>query len=699
MDTKQVIRTTCGLCYHACSVLVRLEAGKVVSVEGDLQHPRTLGAICSKVLTSVEYLYHPDRLKHPLKRIGDRGSGQWQRITWDEALSVVADELTKIKNNYGAESVVFIKGVYRSMLHSLIERLGHSFGTPNIASSGNVCFSPSYFAAFTTNGFWTVADLDYPPKCIVLWGHNPTETNIIEHNSIMRALDKGTKLIVIDPFETDLAKKAEFWLRLRPGSDLALVLGMINVIVNEGLYDKDFVNRWTVGFDELNTHLQSYSPEKVAKITWIDADTIRRVARFYAANKPACTLGGNAYEQNMNSFQTHRAISILKSIVGNLGIPGGELQRSPLTPLSVLFSRDFILYDEIPKEVHKLSLNRIHRLLPNVVDVPSHLLVKAILEEDPYPIRAAYVQGANPLISWSDSQATYKAIQKLDFLTVVDLFMTPTAALADIVLPVTTYLECDAISTHVRYAMAQVQQKITSIDECWSDLKIINELAKKLGLGKNFWDSDEHFLDTILKSSGLTFKEFKEKGVIGTINLYRDHYEAKGFETPSGKVELYSNELKKWNFDPLPVYREPPETAYSAPELVEEYPLILTSLKFQCYRHTEGRQIVSLRDSHPDPIINIHPATAKNLGIGEGDWVYIETKRGRIKQKAKLLDCIDPRVVFVEYGWWYPEKGASELFGWAESNINILTGNALPYNREVGSLNLRGILCKVYKVC
>jgi anaerobic selenocysteine-containing dehydrogenase len=434
------------------------------------------------------------------------------------------------------------------------------------------------------------------------------------------------------------------------------------------------------------------------QITWIDAETIRKVARFYAANKPACILGGNAYEQNMNSYQTHRAISILKSIAGNLGIPGGELQRSPLPPLDVLFSRDFILYDEVPKDVRELGLNQVHGLLPNVVDVPPHLVVKAILEEDPYPIRAAYVQGANPLISWCDSQATYKAIQKLDFLAVIDLFMTPTAALADIVLPVTTYMESDAIHTHVRYAAAQVQQKILSVDECWSDLKVINELAKKMGLEKYFWDSDQHCLDSILKSSGLTFKQFQEKGGLGTVNLYRDYYEAEGFKTPSHKVELYSNELKKWNFDPLPVYREPPETAYSSSELAEEYPLILTSRKFQCYRHTEGRQIASLRDSHPDPIIEIHPIAAKNLKIEDGDWVYIETKRGRIKQKAKLTECIDPRVVFAEYDWWFPEKDASELFGWAESNFNMLTSNALLYNREVGSVNLRGMLCKVYPI-
>lgn len=698
MFTKELVKTSCGICYHACGVVVSLEDGKVVAVEGDSEHPRTHGAICPKGLASLEYLYHPDRLKYPLKRKGERGSGKWERITWDEALGVVAGELMKAKNNYGAESVAVIQGVYRSMLHGLVERFAHAFGTPNIVSPGNVCFRPSSFASAITHGFWAVADLEYPPSCIILWGHNPSETNIIEHEAIIRALDKGLKLIVIDPMEIELTQRYKFWLQLRPGSDLALALGMINVIVNEGLFDKDFVNNWTVGFDELKTHIQNYSPEKVEEITWINADIIRDAARFYASNKPACILGGNAFEHNANSFQTFRAIAILKAITGNLGVPGGELQQSLLPPLAVSFSREFILSDGITADMRELSLNNVHKLLPTVIEAPPHLLVKTILEEDPYPFRAAYIQAANPLVTYSNAQETYKAFQKLDFLAAADLFMTPTAALADILLPAATYLEYDSINTHARFGAAQVQRKVVDVGECWSDVKIINELAKKLGLGEYFWDSEEQFLDAILKPAGLTFKEFKEKGGMPAVNLYRDYYEANGFGTPSRKVEIYSSQLKKWNFEPLPVYHEPPKTPYSAPELVREYPLIFTSRKLQCYRHTEGRQISSLRNSHPEPVINIHPATASKLGIEEGDWVYIETERGRIKQKANLTDGIDPRVVFIDYGWWFPEKSTSELYSWQESNINMLTDNDLPYNREVGSTNLRGLLCKVYKV-
>ena len=203
-------------------------------------------------------------------------------------------------------------------------------------------------------------------------------------------------------------------------------------------------------------------------------------------------------------------------------------------------------------------------------------------------------------------------------------------------------------------------------------------------------------LDHLLKPAGLTFEEFRKARVIYGSKQYSE-YEKNGFKTPSGKVELYSSRLKEWGFDPLPVYREPPESPYSEPELAKEYPLVFTNRKLVPYKHSSGRHIASLRGSHPEPLVTIHTDTAGKLGIAEGDWVYIETKRGRIRQRAVLTPNIDPRVVIVDYGWWFPEKEASELHEWAESNINVLTSNQQPYGREMGTATLRNILCKVYK--
>lgn len=692
-----MVKSTCNLCHTPCGILVHLVDGRPVKVEGDPDAPFNQGALCIKGLASLEYLYSPNRLKHPLKRAGERGDGKWQQISWDEALSTIANELIKARDAHGAESVAFITGSSKGYQDSFPHRLANAFGTPNFSVESHVCWVPKRNASMITCGFFPFPDFDYPPACIVNWGANPRETLVPHHNKIIRALNKGSKLVVIDPRRIDLAERADFWVQLRPGSDLAFALGMINVIINEGLFDKAFVDNWTVGFDALKAHIQEYSPEKVEEITWVDAATIREVARFFAGNKPACIDAENAVEHNVNSFQAHRAILILRAITGNLGLPGGDVKWS--RPSFVArHSPEMLLVDKLSKDKDARRIGSDLNLMPPfAIYVLPQSLVKAILEEDPYPVHVAYVQGCNPLLTYSNAQQTCRALDKLDFLAVADMFMTPTAELADIVLPVASHFEYDSVvNAGVWPPILQIQQKVAQVGECWPDSRIISELAKRLGVEQYFWDSDEEFLDFILKPAGLTFDEFRKIAVLSGSKQYRS-YEREGFETPSGKVELYSSRLKGWGFDPLPTYYEPPETPHSDPGLAHEYPLIITSWKTAPFRHSGGRQITTLRGSHPDPIVNIHPHVAGKLGISEGDWVCIETKRGRIKQRAALTDTIDPRVVGVDYGWWFPEKGTSSLQGWAGSNINVLTNDKPPYNREMGSTNLRGFLCKVYK--
>jgi len=693
----RVVKSTCGLCAIGCGILVHIKGSKVVKVEGDLQNPLNKGTLCAKGLASLEYLYHPDRLKHPLRRAGKRGEGKWQRVSWDEALDTIASEFIKARDNYGAESVAFMTGAAKGLEESYLDRLANVFGTPNVVWQGHVCFVPRVLASRITYGFYAVPDYDYPPSCIVVWGKNMAETLHHAHQRVLRAIDEGTRLIVIDPRQIDLAAESDLWLQPRPGSDLALALGMINVIITENLFDRAFVDKWTIGFDLLKNHIRDYTPEKVQQITWVPAEGIRQAARLYAQTKPACIQWGNAIDHGVNSFQTARAICILRAVTGNLGIPGGEVQPSPL-PLIGRRSPELELRDEMSLAQWQKRVGADLKLMPPMGYVQPQSIIKAIIEEDPYPIRVAYIQGANPLLSYSNAREAYEALMRLDFLAVADMFMTPTAALADVVLPVATYLEFDSIVTPpYSYPVTSVQQKATRVSECRSDYEILRDLARKLGLGEYFWDAEEQCLDSVLKPAGLSFDEFRKVGIIPGGKQYRS-YAIKNLETPSGKVELYSSQLKGWGLDPLPAYYEPPETPYSDPELAKEYPLILTTWKSAPFRHSGGRQITALRGMHPEPMVNIHPETADKLGIKEGDRVYIETRRGRIRQKAYLTTGIDPRVVGVDYAWWFPEKGASSLYGWAESNINILTDDKPPFNRETGATNLRGILCKVYKV-
>lgn len=691
IKANSVIKSTCELCISGCGVLIYLSRNKPVKVAGDPENPVNKGELCILGQASLEFLNHPDRLKYPLKRAGEKGEGKWRRINWDEALDTIASNLNETKEKYGVESVAFMQGGAKGYSDSFLARLANVFGSPNIASMSYICFHSRLRGMLHTFGFLAQPDYEYPPACMIMWGANPIATHFPEGKQVLNAVNSGSKLIVIDPAETALARKADTWIKPRPCSDLALALGMINVVVSEGLYDRDFVEKWTIGFDRLKEHVKDYTPEKVAAITWTSAEKITEVARLYASNKPAVLHSGNGEDNNVNNFQFSRAASILRAITGNIGIPGGELSPPP-SLVEPGGSPGLHQRDAVPLAKRAGRVGAEENVLPNYFSALPQKLIKAMLTSQPYPIRAAFVQGGSLLHTYSNTQEVCRALKSLDFLVVTDFFLTPTAELADIVLPAATYLEMDNI--HAR-SVTSVVQKVAQIGECRSDGEIINELAKRLGLGKYFWDNEMRMLEFLIKPSGLTFEEFRKVGFIGGGKTYRD-YEKKGFNTPSGKVELYSSQLEEWGFDPLPVFHEPPESPFSAPELVKEYPLVMTNSKIHGYVHSQGRQIKSLRKIHPDPIVTMNKETAQNLGINDSDWVYIETKRGRIKQKAKLSLRIEPRMVILEHGWWFPEKD-KDMHGWAESNLNILTDNNPPYARELGSVTLRGIACKVYK--
>jgi anaerobic selenocysteine-containing dehydrogenase len=518
------------------------------------------------------------------------------------------------------------------------------------------------------------------------------------HDKVIGALNKGARLIVIDPRRTDLAGRADLWLQLRPGTDLALAMGLAHVMVEEGLYDRDFTEKWTAGFDRLRVHIQDYTPEKVAGITWLTTDMIREAARLYATSGPACIQWGNPIDQTPNSFQTARAICILRAITGNLGAPGGELEWVVPGNLHRTLTVTPHLAEVMSPEQRKKKLdNDAGFLLQTRGRITPQSLIKAILEDDPYPIRAAYVAGADPITSFANAKETYRALKKLDFLAVAERFMTPTAALADVVLPIGTYLEENGIiSPPYSSHLIEIHQRVTRIADCRTDYEIFRDLARRLGHGQHFWEEDAQGADALLGPVGLSFEEFKKVNPIIGSRRYRD-YETNGFRTPSGRVELYSSYLEENGLDPLPSYQEPPETPYSDPELAKEYPLIFTNCKEGPFLHSQGRQITSLRGMCPDPLVYMHPETAAGLGIEEGDRVFIETRRGRIQQKARLTTDFDPRVIGVSYGWWFPEDGPSEMYGWSRANINILTDNRGRCGKDMGSAHLRGILCNVYR--
>jgi len=538
------------------------------------------------------------------------------------------------------------------------------------------------------------------PKCILVWGANITESAASDgmcEVQLTNAIRRGAKLIVIDPRRIPIARKADHWVQIRPGTDDALALGMLHVIIKEGLYDKEFVEQWTVGFDELSKRVEDYPPDKVEKLTWVPSKTIQDIARMYATTKPACMLWGVAIDQNTNNLQTARALLLLRGVTGNIDVPGGDVFWVP--PARVVQTSPFVGSGLPPIEgpPPEILRNRLgageYRLNPSV-HTPTFW--NYVLAEKPYPIKSLFIMGSNPLVTGSNSLRAEEALKKIDFVVAVDLFMTPTAQLADIVLPAASWLEQDDIADLHFIWCNLVRQKVAEIGECWDDKKIFMELAKRLGRGDCFpWKDVKDYCNWVLKDTGITFDEFKEIGILKGEMQYRK-YEKEGFNTPSGKFELYCSVIESLGYDPLPFFAEPPESPYSTPELAKEYPLILTTgSRVEAFFHSEGRQIESLRKLNPDPLVEINPLTAKDLGIKEGDWVWIETRGGRIKQRACLTDGIHPRVVNAQHGWWFPEKSPPE-YGWKESNANLLfvdTG----YDPHTGGESLKSLLCKVYK--
>jgi anaerobic selenocysteine-containing dehydrogenase len=689
-----IVKTFCARMDHGgCGILAHVEDGRIKKIEGDPDCPLNRGTICAKGLAQIERLNHPDRLTYPMKKMGNRGEGKWARISWDEALETIAKKINKTIEREGPQAISFAQGTPKGLELFLLIRLANLLRIPNISTPGNICHMPRETASTLTCGFFPVPDYDHPPSCVLVWGSNLFQTNEegILGSQLKRALDHGAKLIVIDPRKTTVASRADLWIQPRPGTDLMLALGMLRVIIDEELFDKGFVENWTKGFPELREHLRSYSLDEVSEITWVSKDRITEAARLYSRTKPASLQWGNAIEHNINSFQCARALLILMGITGNLDLPGGNVNR--IGP-AIMRPGELVQIKKFPEKKEKI-LSPEFRLATMMGFVPSQLIVKAILTGKPHLIRMMYIQGGNPLLSYANSKETFEALKKLGFLAVSEIFMTPTAQMADIVLPAATNFEFDDIGHFgLPHGFILARPKIVEpAGECWSDSKILNELGKTLGLGQYFWNDLGEYLDEILKPAGMTYDDFKTIGILKGKWEYRS-YEKKGFSTPSGKIEIYSEQLKQWGYEPLPCHLNLPG---SSGEFLKEYPLIFTSAKDPFFFHSAYRNIPSLRKLSPDPVLLIHPETASQSGIEEGDWVAVETEMGSIRQKAKLDREIDPRVIILSFGWWFPERKDLELSGWKESNLNVLTNNNPPYEPAIGSTILRAIHCRIYK--
>jgi anaerobic selenocysteine-containing dehydrogenase len=726
-------------CHGGCGVKLHIKDGKLLKIEGDEDHPYLQGRLCPRVLALTQYIYHPDRLKYPLIRAGERGEGKWRRISWDEAFNTCEERMRDIRDRYGAEAMVFGQGTGRDAGGPMLF-LAYAFGSPNwtlFGLSGLACFTPRLAAMHTIEGDATFPDAsqfsplryDDPewvaPECLISWARNLRGSQCTDHyftgHWVVDMMKRGTRLIVIDPVCSWEASRAELWLQLRPGTDGALALGLLNVIINENLFDQEFVAKWTYGFDKLKQRVQEYPPDKVAEITWVPAEKIVQAARMYANSHPAAIRFGQPLDSNAEATSVIHAINCLWAITGNLDIPGGNVICRPPYGVTIYpYSTQEVIQLYGEELVSKLNKKRIgadrYPLVKNFRAWAQPDLVLEQMETGlPYPIKGLWLQTNNFLANTAqDPKRHYEAVRKLEFNVVVDTFMTPTAqAIADIVLPAATFAEKDSVFT--TGVPLNAIQKVVTVEECRSDWEINFEMAKRLSPEPIPWRNVRELLTARLKPSGLTYEELCQKSWAlapkdhpsGTVPYRR--YEKgllrpdgkPGFRTPTGKVELYSTVFENYGLDPLPYHKEPIESPLSTPEISSKYPLILiTGRRHGAFYHSEHRQIPWLREIEPEPTVEIHPETAKKLGIEEGNWVWIEGVRGKLKRKAKLTPTLHPRMVHALHGWWLPETDgkAPNFYGIWDLNVNQLIPMGHQSSSGFGGAPTKTMLCKIYRV-
>ncbi len=683
-EKKQLFKTVCMQCFQVCGIDAYVRDGKLVKVEGMEEHPCTRGFVCLRGRHLPEYVYSLDRLKYPQKK----ENGSWKRISWDEALDTIVGKLQRIKNEFGPESVALSVGSIGAEnieISAFAQRFRAAFGTPNFFSIEAHCFRSRIMARLLTFGTYPLEDPD-KSDCVILWGHNPDTSEPPLASRLYKALDRGMKLVVIDPKRIPLAKWG-IHVQPRLGTDCALALAMMNVIITENLYDNEFVKKYTSGFDKLVQHVKDYSPEKVAKICEITASNIRKISRVFAEAKAASIIQGiNSLDDHINGLQNNRALAILQAITGNYDNPGGWV-TNPFMRLTDL--RLPVDGDPIGADAHPMFRSFWGMTSPYGQQM---LFPDVILNEKPYPIKAMIVSGGNPAAAWPDTQKILESIKKLDMLIVMDLFMTDTAKLADIVLPACSSLEKLGIAYNYGLTMGMPyillsKKVIDPLGECWPDWKFYSELGKKMGFREHFpWKSDEEVVKMLLKASDVSFKALMEKpeGLWFGHRCY-DIDESHQIRTPSKKIELFSQTLADEGYDPIPIHKEPSQSRIRSPELAKEYPLILnTGSRVPEYTHWQMREIRPLRDAAPDPEAEIHPDTAAEFGIVNADWIFVETRNGKIKVKARTTADLMPGLVNVLHGWQ------------GKSNQNVLT-ELEPRDPITGYPELRALACRIGK--
>ena len=721
------IHTTCRLCLVRCGISVETEdtslpkavgdglvprpSAEIVRFIGNREHPLSRGYLCVKGKSSVTLMDSPNRVIYPQKRVGERGSGRWQRVTWNEALDDIGRRLGAIINKHGSRAVAV--QALPPKEYFAYDLLLDAIGSPTFFKhDAHSCFTPQMMADTLTFGnlltypsFMDVSDCGM----FLLWGINMPETNGSKGLHVRNAVRRGARTVVVDPRPTRSAREADLWLRIRPGTDAALALGMIHVMIREGWYDREFVDNWTEGFAELAERAQQYPPERVASITWIPAQDIVEATRLFATTDTSAMYTFIGATMGGNSIATLRLMGFLPALTGRLDQTGNNCFLSPSgVRMPSYFSnsgaRPAYLAQQISAD--KFPLFAGPEAITSPYPHPKHV-VDAILTGKPYPVRALWTN-CNPLVGLEDTYRVKAALEALDLLIVSDMFESPTAHLADYILPVTNHMESNAITEYSGLNMISARVRVVEPrGEAREEGEVVLDVARRLGVIDKFpADTYQGLLDYRLAPIGINFERFAEMGSYvreDRRSKYQDgslRRDGKpGFNTPSGKIEFASRKLAQFDYDPVPDFVEPPYSPYASPETAQQYPLILISgTRSVEFYSTLGIETQRLRKRRPWPTLEMGEETAAEYGLVAGDWVSIEspaTEHDILRQVA-ILPGMHPRVVNAEGLWYMP--GDDPVAGTLKVGANVLTPLRDDLDPVMGGSIARCMLCRINRV-
>lgn len=653
--TRQRFKSLCRMCDDHCGINVHVEDGRIVKIDGLLEHPWNHGRLCVKGPLGADFVNAPDRILKPLKRV----RASWEEISVSQALDEIAKKIRAIQFQYGDRAMSVWKGeaIGFQTQEELARRFIHAIGSPNYFSNDSACFVGRWIGYSVVAGAWNGSPDYTHTKCMVFWGANPPHAHPKMTESILKAREKGAKLIVIDSRLSAIARLADEFVQIRPGSDGALALGIAHELIRNDWICHEFIENYTHGFDVYAEYVNTFPPSRVEVETGVPGETVKRVARLIGQNAPKVIhYVGTGLEHHENGVNNIRAVACLDGLVGSLDEEGGNFipegpglreltiyQEKPLLHLAPIGADKYpVLYD-FRRECHSMTA------------------MDTILTEKPYPIKGMILTGANPALTNPNADKVVKALKALDLFVVREIFMTETAALADYILPAATFLERSEIHCHTGLQLIGLTQPVVSFPECQDEYTFWHNLAHRLEAGEWFpWASENELNRWRLEGTGITLEQLTAhpEGIFYKPKRYRK-YQAKKFNTPSGKFEFVSAYLRDYGYAYLPEYHPP---AYLG-QPNQEYPFVLiTGSRKVVYLHSRNRNFKRILAAVPHPEIEIHPDDAKKLGVKTGDLVRVTSTIASVVISVTVVQekYILPGVVQATHGW-------------GEANINKIT--------------------------